>query len=157
MPRKRHDSESLSDREHDRVVRRKLSPSGSESSFDSSSGDDDDDDDDEPEFKPSKVTSGDRDETMYDSFEEVNGSDSSAKRASKAPRTTKTEFKNVDADLYDLRRSGRSRKPPKIIDDDDEDEDDENRDEEASLFSFLAMVPLKWVQKSNTGSLEATW
>ncbi|KAK3807027.1 MAG: hypothetical protein J3Q66DRAFT_91350 [Benniella sp.] len=129
VPRKRHESEGLSDREHERVVRRKVnSPLGSgASSFDSSSDDDDDDDDDDvgPTYKLAKKIARNHDD-MYDSFEEVNGSDSSAKRANRAAPRTSKEFKNVDADLYDLRRSGRSRKPPKILDDDDDEEDDEN-------------------------------
>lgn len=98
--------------------------SGSEaSSFESSS--DDDDDDDEPDYQPKKSSSRRQDENTYDSFEEVNGSDSSQVRSNKAPRTSRTEFRNVDAELYDLRRSGRSRRAPKIIDDDDEEDEDE--------------------------------
>ncbi|KAG0015312.1 hypothetical protein BGZ80_009936 [Entomortierella chlamydospora] len=127
-PRKRHPSRSPSDLDDEpsktpsKVNNHSISDG---SSFDSSSGNDDDDDDDEPGYQPKKSNSKRQDESPYDSFEEVNGSDSSQKRANRAPRTSRAEFKNVDAELYDLRRSGRSRRPPKIIDDDDEDEDDE--------------------------------
>lgn len=102
--------------------------SGSEaSSFESSSGgdDDDDEDDDEPDYQPKKPSIRRQDESTYDSFEEVNGSDSSQVRSNKAPRTSRTEFRNVDAELYDLRRSGRSRRAPKIIDDDDDEDEEE--------------------------------
>jgi len=104
------------------------SKSGSDSSsFGSSSGgdDDDDDDDDEPDYLPAKDASRQhqQDESPYDSFEEVNGSESGRKQSNKAPRTSRTEFKNVDAELYDLRRSGRSRRAPRIVDDDEEDEE----------------------------------
>ncbi|KAG0322737.1 hypothetical protein BG000_002812, partial [Podila horticola] len=118
--------------EDDRAERRK-SPSDS-SSFDSSSSDDDAEDD-EPEFRPSKSTIRHENESPYDSFEEVDGSDNS--QPSKAPRTSRTEFRNVDAELYDLRRSGRARRTPKILDDDEdesevEESDFENDDDDAS-------------------------
>jgi len=101
------------------------SESDASSSFDSSSDEENDDDDDEPDYNPSKgkpsSSRGQQDESPYDSFEEVNGSESGRKRA---PRTSRTEFKNVDAELYDLRRSGRSQRAPRIIDDDDDEEEE---------------------------------
>lgn len=123
----RHRSESRSDDEEpsSRAVV-KSNKSGSESSsFDSSSSDQGDDDDDEPDYRPDTASSRRQVESPYDSFEEVNGSDSSQKHTNKVPRTSRIEFRNVDAELYDLRRSGRSRRAPKIIDDDDEDEEEE--------------------------------
>ncbi|KAG0037589.1 hypothetical protein BGZ82_002267 [Podila clonocystis] len=113
---------SPSPSEDDRAERRK-SPSDS-SSFDSSSSDDDAED--EPEFRPSKNTTRHEDESPYDSFEEVDGSDNS--QPSKAPRTSRTEFRNVDAELYDLRRSGRARRAPKIFDDDEDESEVEESD-----------------------------
>ncbi|KAF9279964.1 hypothetical protein BGZ68_007574 [Mortierella alpina] len=124
----RHRSESRSDDEEpsSRAVV-KSNKSGSESSsFDSSSSDQGDDDDDEPDYRPDTASSRRQVESPYDSFEEVNGSDSSQKHTNKVPRTSRIEFRNVDAELYDLRRSGRSRRAPKIIDDDDEDEEEES-------------------------------
>lgn len=126
--------------EDDRAERRK-SPSDS-SSFDSSSSDDDAEDD-EPEFRPSKSTIRHENESPYDSFEEVDGSDNS--QPSKAPRTSRTEFRNVDAELYDLRRSGRARRTPKILDDD---EDESEVEEVRSLgyvnvhYSFMSLTSL---------------
>lgn len=109
---------------------RRKSPSDS-SSFDSSSSDDDAEDDDEPEFRPSKNTTRLEDESPYDSFEEVDGSDNS--QPSKAPRTSRKEFRDVDAELYDLRRSGRARRAPKIFDD-DEDESEVEEITHSALF-----------------------
>ncbi|KAF9960642.1 hypothetical protein BGZ65_011900 [Modicella reniformis] len=110
----------------------------------------DDDDDDEPEYKPLKVASGRQEESTYDSFEEVNGSDSSSKRANRGSRTSRTEFKDVDADLYDLRRSGRSRKPPKIIDDDDDDEDEVMEEEASQMTSDFENDEDEGVSESGT-------
>ncbi|KAG0204194.1 hypothetical protein BGX28_003768 [Mortierella sp. GBA30] len=128
---RRQRSASRSDNDHDSPSRVNNKSGSDASSFDSSSSDqDDDDDDNEPEYRPDADTSRRQAESPYDSFEEVNGSDSSQKRTNRAPRTSRTEFRDVDADLYDLRRSGRSRRAPKIIDDDDEDESDFEHDED---------------------------
>lgn len=140
IPRKRRSSDSLSDSEDRHKSRSRVNDSnsnnksGSEaSSFESSS--DDDDDDEEPDYQPKK-SSRRQDESTYDSFEEVNGSDSSQVPSNKAPRTSRTEFRNVDAELYDLRRSGRSRRAPKIIDDDD----DEDEDEEVPFMHITCLI-----------------
>ncbi|KAF9583657.1 hypothetical protein BGW38_008927 [Lunasporangiospora selenospora] len=142
-PLRREHRFSESGSEGEDIVRAKVDhqKSGSEvSSFESSSdGDDDDDLDDNfggaPKHNPQKSILNHHDDSDdYDSFEEVNGSNSRQRRGSSSPRPSKSASKDGDSDLLDLRRSGRSRRAaPKIIEDESEDEDEEQDDDESDF------------------------
>ncbi|KAG0229475.1 hypothetical protein BGW42_001565 [Actinomortierella wolfii] len=120
------------------------------SSYGSSSGSDDDFSQDEGRQRTkksvnSRKNNNDEDDDDHsdhdesdDSFTEVNGK-GHPRKGGKVPRTRRDEFKNLDADLYDLRRSERSsarKATHHDDDDDDEDEEDEAQtDDDESEFN----------------------